>query len=69
MKDKNKPRSSDIDSFLVSSDWWMQVQDLEEANQRLEYEIEMELDRKCPRELRELDGHLRTVSLLQDQVG
>lgn len=53
----------------MSSDWWMQVQDLEEANQRLEYEIEMELDRKCPRELRELDGHLRTVSLLQDQVG
>lgn len=47
----------------------MQVQDLEEANQRLELEIQKELDRKCPRELRELDRHLRTVSLLQDQVG
>ncbi|XP_070779131.1 keratin, type I cytoskeletal 19-like [Enoplosus armatus] len=46
-----------------------QVQCLEAANQRLEHQIQKELDRKCPRELRELDGHLRTASLLQDQIG
>ncbi|XP_022607872.1 keratin, type I cytoskeletal 50 kDa-like [Seriola dumerili] len=45
-----------------------QVQCLEAANQRLERQIQEELDRKCPRDLRELDGHLRTVSLLQDQI-
>ncbi|KAI3359180.1 hypothetical protein L3Q82_002601 [Scortum barcoo] len=45
-----------------------QVQFLEAANQRLEHQIQMELDKKCPRELGELDGHLRTVSLLQDQI-
>ncbi|XP_031155893.2 uncharacterized protein LOC116049976 [Sander lucioperca] len=43
-----------------------QVQCLEAANQRLEQEIQEELDRKCPRERRQLDGHLRTVSLLQE---
>lgn len=47
---------------------WMQVQCLEAANQRLERQIQEELDRKCPRELRELDGYLRMTSLLQDQV-
>lgn len=46
----------------------MQVQYLEAANQKLECQIQEELDKKCPVELRELDGHLRTVSLLQDQV-
>lgn len=46
----------------------MQVQCLEAANQRLEHQIQKALDRKCPKELRELDGHLRTTSLLQDQV-
>ncbi|XP_071320423.1 uncharacterized protein [Trachinotus anak] len=45
-----------------------QVQCLEAANQMLERQIQEELDRKCPRDLRELDGHLRTVSLLQDQI-
>lgn len=45
-----------------------QVQSLEEANQRLESQIQKELDRKSPRELRELEGHLRTASLLQDQI-
>ncbi|GLD68364.1 uncharacterized protein AKAME5_001967700 [Lates japonicus] len=45
-----------------------QVQCLEAANQRLERQIQEELDRKCPRELRELDGYLRMMSLLQDQI-
>ncbi|XP_047427814.1 keratin, type I cytoskeletal 19-like [Mugil cephalus] len=45
-----------------------QVQILEADNQRLEQQIQVELDRKCPRQLRELDKHLRTVSLLQDQI-
>ncbi|XP_035510157.1 keratin, type I cytoskeletal 50 kDa-like [Morone saxatilis] len=45
-----------------------QVQCLEAANQKLETQIQMELDRKCPSELRKLDGHLRTVSLLQEQI-
>ncbi|XP_063328650.1 uncharacterized protein LOC134626614 isoform X1 [Pelmatolapia mariae] len=45
-----------------------QVEHLEAANQMLEHQIEEELDRKCPRELRWLDGHLRTASLLQGQI-
>lgn len=45
-----------------------QVQSLEVANQRLECHIQEELDRKCPRELRQLDGHLKAVSLLQGQI-
>ncbi|XP_078125396.1 keratin, type I cytoskeletal 18-like [Sander vitreus] len=45
-----------------------QVQCLEAANQRLEQEIQEELDRKCPRERRQLDGHLRTVSLLRELI-
>lgn len=56
------------DLFLVSSDWWMQVQSLEVANQTLECQIQKELDRKCPQELSQLETHLRTVSLLQDEV-
>lgn len=47
---------------------FVQVKHLEAANQRLEHQIEEELDRKCPRELRWLDGHLRSASLLQGQV-
>lgn len=54
--------------WFVLFDWWMQVHSLEAANQMLETEIQLELDRKCPRELRHLDTHLRTVSLLQMQV-
>ncbi|KAM6914688.1 uncharacterized protein PEZ65_015003 isoform 2-T2 [Lycodopsis pacificus] len=46
-----------------------QVQRLETANQRLERQIQEQLDRKCPRELRRLDGYRSTVSLLQDQIG
>ncbi|KAK9534462.1 hypothetical protein VZT92_006906 [Zoarces viviparus] len=46
-----------------------QVQRLETANQRLERQIQEQQDRKCPRELRRLDGYLSTVSLLQDQIG
>nr|XP_046271038.1 uncharacterized protein LOC124073108 [Scatophagus argus] len=45
-----------------------QVQHLEATNQHLECEIQRELNRKCPRELMELDRHLRTVSLLQEQI-
>ncbi|XP_051275731.1 uncharacterized protein LOC127374456 isoform X1 [Dicentrarchus labrax] len=45
-----------------------QVHCLEAANQKLETQIQMELDRKCPSELRKLDGHLGTVSLLQKQI-
>ncbi|KAI9518014.1 hypothetical protein NQZ68_042006 [Dissostichus eleginoides] len=45
-----------------------QVQSLEVANQRLECQIQEELDRKCPQELRQLDGHLKAVSLLQGQI-
>ncbi|XP_030590846.1 uncharacterized protein LOC115783966 [Archocentrus centrarchus] len=45
-----------------------QVKHLEAANQRLEHQIQEELDRKCPKELRQLDGHLKTASLLQDQI-
>ncbi|XP_031694695.1 uncharacterized protein LOC116377250 isoform X2 [Anarrhichthys ocellatus] len=47
----------------------MQVQRLETANQRLERQIQEQLDRKCPRALRRRDGYLSTVSLLQDQIG
>ncbi|CAK6980484.1 uncharacterized protein LOC122967796, partial [Scomber scombrus] len=45
-----------------------QVQCLEAANQQLECQILQELDRKCPADLTELDGHLQTVSQLQDQI-
>ncbi|KAI4822971.1 hypothetical protein KUCAC02_008487 [Chaenocephalus aceratus] len=45
-----------------------QVQSLEVTNQRLECHIQEELDRKCPQELRHLDGHLKVVSLLQGQA-
>ncbi|XP_069021657.1 uncharacterized protein [Embiotoca jacksoni] len=45
-----------------------QVQRLEAANQMLERQIQEDLDRKCPGGLRELDGHLRTASLLQDKI-
>ncbi|KAK5855732.1 hypothetical protein PBY51_007379 [Eleginops maclovinus] len=45
-----------------------QVQSLEVANQGLEHQIQEELDRKCPQELSQLDGHLKAVSLLQDQI-
>ncbi|KAJ4931107.1 hypothetical protein JOQ06_025406 [Pogonophryne albipinna] len=45
-----------------------QVQSLEVANQRLECQIQEELDRKCPQELRQLDGHLKVVYLLQGQA-
>ncbi|KAK5921823.1 hypothetical protein CgunFtcFv8_019148 [Champsocephalus gunnari] len=45
-----------------------QVQSLEVANQRLECQIQEELDRKCPQELRQLDGHLKAMSLLQGQI-
>ncbi|KAK1877202.1 Keratin type I cytoskeletal 14, partial [Dissostichus eleginoides] len=45
-----------------------QVKSLEVANQRLECQIQEELDRKCPQELRQLDGHLKAVSLLQGQA-
>ncbi|KAK5913466.1 hypothetical protein CgunFtcFv8_007996 [Champsocephalus gunnari] len=45
-----------------------QVQSLEVTNQRLECQIQEELDRKCPQELRHLDGHLKAVSLLQGQI-
>lgn len=47
---------------------YLQVRDLEASNQRLEIQIQRELDRKCPRELRYLDKHLRTVCLLQQRV-
>ncbi|XP_044037424.1 serine-rich adhesin for platelets-like isoform X2 [Siniperca chuatsi] len=55
-----------LNSRLAS--YLQQVQSLEAANQRLEHQIQKELDRKCPRELRELDGYLKTASLLQDQI-
>ncbi|XP_033958135.1 keratin, type I cytoskeletal 14-like [Pseudochaenichthys georgianus] len=45
-----------------------QVQSLEVANQRLECQIQEQLDRKCPQELRQLDGHLKAMSLLQGQI-
>ncbi|XP_070837627.1 keratin, type I cytoskeletal 47 kDa-like [Chaetodon trifascialis] len=45
-----------------------QVQYLEAANHKLQCQIQRQLDRKCPSELKELSGHLRTVSLLQDQI-
>nr|XP_008303573.1 PREDICTED: keratin, type I cytoskeletal 17-like [Stegastes partitus] len=45
-----------------------QVQCLEAANQRLECQIQEELNRKCPGELRQLDGYLRRASLLQDKI-
>ncbi|XP_051797450.1 keratin, type I cytoskeletal 17-like [Acanthochromis polyacanthus] len=46
-----------------------QVQRLEAANQRLELQIQEELNRKCPGELRQLDRHLRRASQLQNQIG
>ncbi|XP_058510007.1 uncharacterized protein LOC131475728 [Solea solea] len=45
-----------------------QVRCLVAANQMLACQIQEELDRKCVRERRQLDGHLRTVSLLQRQI-
>ncbi|XP_028267945.1 uncharacterized protein LOC114439933 [Parambassis ranga] len=45
-----------------------QVQCLAAANQRLEHQIQAELDRKCPGELKELDKHLRRMFSLQDQI-
>lgn len=52
-------------SALIGS---VQVHDLEASNQRLEIQIQRELDRKCPQELRHLDKHLRAVCLLQQRV-
>ncbi|XP_059204097.1 keratin, type I cytoskeletal 47 kDa-like [Centropristis striata] len=46
-----------------------QVKCLEATNHRLERQIQEELDRKCPTELRHLDGYLKTTSLLQKQIG
>nr|XP_043907581.1 uncharacterized protein LOC122785728 isoform X3 [Solea senegalensis] len=45
-----------------------QVRRLVAANQMIACQIQEELDRKCVRERRQLDGHLRTVSLLQRQI-
>ncbi|XP_067332173.1 keratin, type I cytoskeletal 14-like isoform X2 [Channa argus] len=45
-----------------------QVLCLQMANQRLEHQIKDLLNRMCPRELKEIDGHLRTASVLQDQI-
>uniref|UniRef100_A0A671WK44 Uncharacterized LOC115576412 n=1 Tax=Sparus aurata TaxID=8175 RepID=A0A671WK44_SPAAU len=61
-----KATMQQLNSRLAS--YLQQVQYLEAANQKLECQIQEELDKKCPVELRELDGHLRTVSLLQDQI-
>ncbi|XP_071388042.1 uncharacterized protein [Centroberyx affinis] len=44
------------------------VHTLEAANEKLEQQIQEELDRKRPGDLRELDRHLQTVSLLQAQI-
>ncbi|KAK2832903.1 hypothetical protein Q5P01_016792 [Channa striata] len=48
--------------------YMQQVLCLQEANQRLEHQIKEALDRKCPRELKEMDGHLRTASKLHEQI-
>ncbi|XP_056144345.1 keratin, type I cytoskeletal 14-like [Lampris incognitus] len=45
-----------------------QVHSLEEANEKLEKQIQELLDRKCPSDLRELDRHLKTVDMLQAQI-
>ncbi|XP_068458000.1 uncharacterized protein [Clinocottus analis] len=45
-----------------------QVQRLQTANQKLTRQIQEQLDRKCPGELRLLDADLRTVTLLQEQI-
>ncbi|CAJ1075458.1 serine-rich adhesin for platelets-like isoform X2 [Xyrichtys novacula] len=46
-----------------------QVHSLEAANKELERLVQEELDKKCPSKLKELEGYLRTASLLQDQIG
>ncbi|KAM3863791.1 uncharacterized protein ACN63O_011642 [Diretmus argenteus] len=52
------PDHAGVDQSVIdwlSSDWWMQVQYLEAANEKLEQQIQEGMDRKCPSDLRELD--------------
>lgn len=48
----------------------MQVQCLETTKQRLEHQIQEVLDKKYPypKELEEMDRHLKAVSVLQEQA-
>ncbi|XP_034567322.1 keratin, type I cytoskeletal 17-like [Notolabrus celidotus] len=64
---KDKVNLQQLNMRLAS--YLQQVRCLEAANQKLECQIQEELNRKCPGELRELDRHLRPASLLQDQIG
>ncbi|XP_029945217.1 keratin, type I cytoskeletal 16-like [Salarias fasciatus] len=47
----------------------MKVELLEATNRRLEREIQEELKRRSPTEMKELDGLLRSASFLQEQIG
>ncbi|KAM6966169.1 uncharacterized protein LKV04_018659 [Tautogolabrus adspersus] len=64
---REKVALQDLNRRLAS--YLQQVQCLEAVNQKLERQIYEELDKKGPGELSELDTHLRTVSLLQHQIG
>nr|XP_029138036.1 keratin, type I cytoskeletal 18-like [Labrus bergylta] len=63
---REKVALQDLNRRLAS--YLQQVQCLEAVNQKLERQIQEELDKKGPGELRELDTHLRTVYLLQHQI-
>ncbi|XP_026208542.1 keratin, type I cytoskeletal 18-like [Anabas testudineus] len=45
-----------------------QVQCLETTNKKLEHQIQELLDKKYPKEIKELDRHLKAASVLQDQI-
>ncbi|XP_044188547.1 uncharacterized protein LOC122967796 [Thunnus albacares] len=62
----DKLTMQELNSRLAS--YLQQVQCLEASNQKLECQILQELDRKCPGDLEELDGYLKMVSLLQEQI-
>uniref|UniRef100_A0A672F4I8 IF rod domain-containing protein n=1 Tax=Salarias fasciatus TaxID=181472 RepID=A0A672F4I8_SALFA len=54
---------------LRLASYLQQVELLEATNRRLEREIQEELKRRSPTEMKELDGLLRSASFLQEQIG